>query len=256
MLLCELFLLEGYGGTFYHITLTKNLPDILQHGLIPKVGERSALIKETKPAIYLFGSFTDVENALYNWLGDEFEDDTLALLKVELPRNIRVEKVAFEYQVFNPIPPDCLTVISENIDDFDFGSEFSHLKSSVDIEALRPQIIIAAQKIYDDWDEEDVDTYANGGICHFIADEIANILGHHGILCSTVSSMNEQHVYVVAQCSDGIFEVDIPYRTYEHGGGFSWTKIPNVKFTNDYIIIHKLSNDPSDMKDYMDEREE
>jgi len=47
---------------------------------------------------------------------------------------------------------------------------------------VMPRILAAAQRVYNDWDENDRDTYAGGGICHIIADAICDVLGELGIV--------------------------------------------------------------------------
>ncbi len=124
--------------------------------------------------------------------------------------------------------------------------------SEVLMNSLRPQLAAVAQAEYDQWDEDDIDTFAGGGICHFIAEKLAEVLDGAGIQCGTVSSTHEQHVYVVAVTPDGVYEVDVPYRIYETGGGFSWKKIPDVKFVPEDISIHMLDSDPGNFAQYTD----
>ena len=109
-----------------------------------------------------------------------------------------------------------------------------------------------AQSVYDSWDESNVDEFANGGICHLIAEEISSDLFAHGIENSTVSSNFEQHVYVVAKLEDGVYEVDVPHSLYERGGGFSWTKVPGVNFTREDVVVRRLDGDPESFTDYID----
>ena len=116
-------------------------------------------------------------------------------------------------------------------------------------ESLRPQLIKVAQVEYDEWDEENVDHYAGGGICHFIADEFCDVLSQHGINCSTVSSDHEQHVYVVAQFAEGCYSIDLHYNYYETGGGFTWSKIPNVVLHPDDIHFYRASSNPRDFEE-------
>lgn len=127
-----------------------------------------------------------------------------------------------------------------------------NLKSIEDAKKLRPELIKAAQQVYDDWNEEDVDTYAGGGICHLIADEFCNILGEHGINCSTISSTHEQHVYVIAQVEEGVYSIDLHWSCYETGGGFCWKKIPNVVLHPDEITFYRNTSDPAEFKNYLD----
>jgi len=116
-----------------------------------------------------------------------------------------------------------------------------------------PQILSKVQKIYDDWDESDRDTYAGGGICHLLSDAICNILNDNDIDSTPVSCTMEQHVYVVAKFQEGIYEVDIPYHVYEIGGGYSWSKIPDVKFEPSDVRFQKLSGDPNQWENYIEE---
>jgi hypothetical protein len=82
----------------YHVTLQSNLGSILKNGLIPRIGERSEKLNE-KPGIFLFPSVRDMENALLNWLGEEYEDieEPLVSLKITLPDDFPLEApVEFE----------------------------------------------------------------------------------------------------------------------------------------------------------------
>lgn len=103
----------------YHITPTTNIPSILKNGLCPLIGERSQDYEELEPAIYLFKTLKDVENACMNWLGEYFEDEQLSLIEVNLS-NIDYESNSLEYMVFNNIDMKNLTILSEDIDNFDF----------------------------------------------------------------------------------------------------------------------------------------
>lgn len=119
--------------------------------------------------------------------------------------------------------------------------------------ARLPQILAAAQRDYDNWDESDRDTYAGGGICHIIADSIVEVLGEMGIEAVPVSCQMEQHVYVAAKFTEGIYSIDIPYHVYEQGGGFSWAKLPDVKFKPGDVVFTRISGDPMDWQNYIDE---
>jgi len=118
--------------------------------------------------------------------------------------------------------------------------------------ALRPAIAALAQETYDAWDEDNTDVYAGGGICHLIADEIADALWEAGIPARTISSNFEQHVYILAQLATGVYEVDVHHSLYETGGGFCWKKLPDVKFYPEDVTISQLSHDPED-PDYIED---
>ncbi len=90
----------------YHVTPESNLHSILKNGLIPTIGERSKLL-ETIPRVYLFPSKENLETALYNWLGEAFEDleEDLFILEINLS-DINYESEAFELTVSDTIQPD------------------------------------------------------------------------------------------------------------------------------------------------------
>ena len=94
---------------YYHVTPTVNIPRILEQGLLPQTGDRALLMNEDEDAIYMFPSREDVDNALMNWLGDEFEEDEpLSLLEIELPPGMEATPttVQWEWAVYEPIPPE------------------------------------------------------------------------------------------------------------------------------------------------------
>ncbi len=103
--------------------------------------------------------------------------------------------------------------------------------------ALCPQMAIAAQQIYDEWNDEE-----SGGICDQIAQEIAGIIASkiENIELDDYGHEGDDHAAVVVKRGDKAYLVDIPHSIYEIGGGYSWKKIPNVKFSPKDIIITRL----------------
>jgi len=108
--------------------------------------------------------------------------------------------------------------------------------------AARPQMAAAAQKVYDEWQQDENGEDADmgvGGICQDIAAAIADVVSgvtHHE--ATTVSAAcGEQHVWCVAYTTDEAYHVDIPYSIYERGGGYTWKKVPDVKFDPDHITF-------------------
>lgn len=107
---------------FFHVTPMENVQNIMEHGLVPKIGERSGAQGEETPAIYLFPTMDDMDNALSNWLGEWFEDIygpdvELAIVKAFLPPDIYVHydlSVAYECYVTEPIPSQHLFFFTES----------------------------------------------------------------------------------------------------------------------------------------------
>jgi len=132
-------------------------------------------------------------------------------------------------------------------------AEYDSLHTIAQLKSRSSWLAKIAQKVYDEWDESDKDTYAGGGICHIIADAIASYLNFHGIDTATVSSSHEQHVYCVSRVKEGIYTVDIHWSYYETGGGYNWKKIPNVVFDGKELEFYRLSTDWHDWEQYTGE---
>jgi len=112
------------------------------------------------------------------------------------------------------------------------------------IKTLMPQILKAAQEVYDAWeqDEEGMDEeLGGGGICQDIADAIAGVVGSAGVDTKTLDNngMGDQHVWFAARFKEGIYEIDIPPHVYETGGGYSWTKSKDVTFQPRDVAVYQ-----------------
>lgn len=98
--------------TFFHVTPCSKWEMIKSEGLVPQLGERAKQIATEKKGVFLFTSYEDAEHALWNWLGEEFEDldEDVFTLKVDLPKSFPLEsEVGWEFISRNVIPPDCIS---------------------------------------------------------------------------------------------------------------------------------------------------
>jgi len=94
----------------YHITPRRNVMSIMAKGLRPGIGDRSSKIDGETHGIYTFPNKQSAEDALMNWLGDEFdEDEELSLLKVDITGLRTVQGADYEIIVTEPITPDRIT---------------------------------------------------------------------------------------------------------------------------------------------------
>lgn len=110
------------------------------------------------------------------------------------------------------------------------------------LQALRPILAAAAQKAYDEWqqDESGLDELlGGGGICDIIAEYMAQILNNNGIEYTEGGHDGDDHAFLIAYDDDSSYSVNIPPHVYESGGGLNWNKLPNVVFSPDMIEIHE-----------------
>jgi hypothetical protein len=181
-------------------------------------------------------------------INDELDNDSG---RTGSPQENQANEIAgVVMRIFNKKYPEYIKSkpLVESLED----DENENLPSVQLAKSLMPSVLIKVQKTYDDWDEEDVDTYAGGGICHLIADDVCEILSNKGIECTTVSCSYEQHVYVAAKFSEGVYTIDIPYHIYETGGGYSWQKKNGIQFDTQDIVFYQASSDPDEFKNYID----
>lgn len=130
-LLCKIIMAikEHFGSEFnfnpfaYHVTLESNLESIKEIGIEPRMGERSERLGEPKPLVYLFPTLGDVETALMNWLGEEFDEVygdncRIAILKVDVS-GVNVESVVdYEVTTHETIHPNYIYRV---LNDFEAG---------------------------------------------------------------------------------------------------------------------------------------
>lgn len=119
----------------FHVTPKKNLTSILKNGLLPQIGERSSQLNpdgiqlESVPRVYLFPTRNDCDTALYQWLGEQFEDldDDLVFIEVST-KGLEIESdCEFEISTRKAINPVRITNVYDEL-----WSEisFSHLRAS------------------------------------------------------------------------------------------------------------------------------
>lgn len=104
--------------TVYHFSPAEHLPEIQRQGLIPQIGPRSRKLGEPRPAIYFFPTLAGAEDALMNWLGDEFDEaQPIALLRVNIPADVEIQcdqTYGDEVHVFAPIPAQNIEILSQD----------------------------------------------------------------------------------------------------------------------------------------------
>ena len=113
-----------------------------------------------------------------------------------------------------------------------------------EIEKYSPEILAGAQRIYDEWsqDENGEDfEFGSGGICDAISCEIGSVLSQHGFDIVDGGQDGDDHAFIFAQKAGLVFSVDIPPHLYERGCGYSWKKLEGVVFTPEMLDISPAS---------------
>jgi len=118
------------------------------------------------------------------------------------------------------------------------------------LETLKNQFAMAAQKVYDEWDQDEDgfdEMLGAGGICDDISrafaevvnEQLAPKMGFEDVELLDGGEHGDDHAYVVVinpQSNEAV-AVDIPPHVYEEGGGMSWRKKPGVKFSENDISL-------------------
>lgn len=105
---------------------------------------------------------------------------------------------------------------------------------------LLPALVRISQEVYDDWkqDEQGYDEeLGTGGICDRIADEWQSVITSSLSRITYTEVFGDGHAYLEVVYKDERCVIDLPASTYEYGGGYTWTKIPDVKITKDDFYI-------------------
>jgi hypothetical protein len=103
-----------------HVTPSRNVKRILQRGLEPRLGKRSRDADEGIPAIFVFLDLETLDNAMSNWLGEEFEGVPLSILTMTVPRDwVQTGEDAgagFEGRIHAQVPARLIRVAVANAD--------------------------------------------------------------------------------------------------------------------------------------------
>ena len=102
--------------TVYHAAPGSRAEAIQREGLQPRIEKRGIHAADKVPAVYFFDGIDSAEDALVNWLADEWDEaETEAVVfSTDLPES-ELEpdpEIAGAYRVTRPIPPEQLKVIA------------------------------------------------------------------------------------------------------------------------------------------------
>lgn len=110
--------------------------------------------------------------------------------------------------------------------------------------AARELIATIAQQEYDNWeqDEDGEDPeLGTGGICDRIAAEIGNALAEAGVETMDGGQPGDEHAWLIAYTATEAFGIDVPMSLYEMGGGYKWTKLPDVTLKPGDVEIWRMN---------------
>ena len=121
------------------------------------------------------------------------------------------------------------------------------------IHKLGHRLVGAAQKIYDEWEQDGEgysEEYGVGGICDDIASAMLEVFetlkGDAGLddwegFTHYKESDSHTDFYVANHKEKEILEVGLAPHWYEDGAGYTWKKIPDVELKPDMLTIDDLS---------------
>ncbi len=126
------------------------------------------------------------------------------------------------------------------------------LASSNFLNTLKPNLVRVAQKVYD-WGVKK--RREGDGFCDYIADAFEDFFSLHEIPAyhRSKNQGSTWHVSTIVCCSDGVFDIDIPYEIYETytEADDAWKIHTDVHFTSDDIKIKKISGFPAAFEDFL-----
>lgn len=120
------------------------------------------------------------------------------------------------------------------------------------LNAVRPLLARAAQKVYNQWqpDEEGFDEeYGSGGICDDIAYAMEDVISSYLKISAEVEEgghEGDDHAWLIVSKGQEAYGVNIPPGVYETGGGYRWYKRPGVRFSPGHVQIWAI--DPRDLR--------
>lgn len=131
------------------------------------------------------------------------------------------------------------------------------IPSSTDVRDMAPAIAEAAQRVVDEWtqDEDGHDELlGHGGACDLVADAMADAIrdAWPDVEIATQWSDVDTHTSLVAALSDGVHSIDVPARVYETGAGYVWRKIEGAAIGADDVQVILLDRDPDAFHLYVD----
>ena len=109
-------MIENKPNRYFHVSSKENLYSILENGLIASIGERIE-------AVFLFPNKEEMDNALYNWLGEQFDDsEELVIFQIDLPSNFLVYRELdsngedfYEAHCYCDIPEEYITAVYDEM---------------------------------------------------------------------------------------------------------------------------------------------
>jgi len=194
----------------------------------------------------------DITNKqVYEWLAAVLGSNKAAsmfLSKAGYVGNMMSDKTnpdATNYIVFEPSSIKIVDDTDEMYESLNENSPVLALKSK--LESLKTQFATVAQEVYNEWEQDHEgydEMYGSGGICDDIADKMCDVVTSNSDYgCFTRYSEYECHtsIYVYDTANRILMHVDISPYNYETGGGYTWKKIPDVKFQPEMVEIQDMS---------------
>lgn len=116
-------------------------------------------------------------------------------------------------------------------------------KLKTELETHRAEIAEAAQKVVDEWDQDEQGfdcELGSGGVCDRVGEAIAGVLVQMDVENLEITEggqPGDDHAWLIVHDYKDAFAVDIPPSVYETGGGYVWRKKEGAKIEPEYVIF-------------------
>lgn len=107
-------------------------------------------------------------------------------------------------------------------------------------------MIAAAQRVLDEWDQDDsgyCEVRGEGGACDDVASAMQQVIYNKldDVSIAEGGQPGDDHAFSLVYNDTEAYALDIPANVYETGGGYRWRKRKGVRLKPSDIVIEKIN---------------
>lgn len=113
------------------------------------------------------------------------------------------------------------------------------------LRALRPSLARAAQRVVDEWEQDDEgvdEEFGTGGACDAVARAMEDVIAQRmpGVEFRDGGQEGGDHAFVIVLTDSEAYAVDVPADVYETGGGYRWRKRRGAVISPEDVVVERL----------------